>query len=70
MRNIYFLAGRELTEVVEESAPHEGTEVCIDGQYYRVFRSIRHITSCPPWRTHVHLVVSTDGERLALPAPV
>ena len=60
MINHYYLTGSELTKVVEESAPSVGSEVCIDGLYYRVARSIRHISMCPPWRTNVHLEVSDD----------
>lgn len=66
MVNIYFLAGRKLTEVEEPDAPAEGMEVCIDGSYYRVIKSIRHITMCPPWRTHVHLEVAAEPRDLAL----
>jgi len=60
--NYYYLVGQLLTEVVEESAPAVGSEVCIDGLYYRVVRVVRHITMCPPWRTNVHLVVASDTE--------
>ena len=63
MINHYFLAGRSMTQVVEESAPSVGSEVCIDGLYYRVVRSIRHISMIPPWNTNVHLEVSGEGER-------
>lgn len=52
-----------MTQVVEESAPSVGSEVCIDGLYYRVVRSIRHISMIPPWNTNVHLEVSGEGER-------
>lgn len=62
MINRYHLAGELLTEVVEDSAPSVGSEVCIDGTYYRVERSIRHITMCPPWCTNLHLVVSGAAE--------
>jgi len=58
MINHYYLAGASLTQVVEESAPSVGSEVCIDGVYYRVVRSIRHISMIPPWRTNVHLEAS------------
>lgn len=61
MVNIYFLAGKKLTEVEEPDSPAEGMEVCIDGCYYRVTKSIRHITMCPPWRTHVHLEIAADS---------
>jgi len=66
MINHYYLGGRSLTQVVEESAPSVGSEVCIDGVYYRVVRSIRHITMCPPWRTNVHLELSgaVEGQGL------
>lgn len=62
MINHYHLAGVEITQVVEESAPSVGSEVCIDGMYYVVTRSIRHISMCPPWRTNVHLRVGPAGE--------
>ncbi len=68
MINSYHLDGKLLTEVIEDSAPSVGSEVCIDGVYYLVERSIRHITMCPPWRTNVHLVVSGAPETHAAQA--
>ena len=62
----YFVGAELLTEIVEETEPERGTEICIDGTYFKVAQVVRHRTMCPPWHTNVHLVVSADSPDQAM----